>query len=82
MLVNLAHSLQLGDDTLHDSVLLLDRLCRGRDATRLASNPVILVAISRLAAQQGEASPRTCSCSCPLHQNSNAQCRGLLQSGK
>lgn len=57
MLVGLARSMGLMEDTVHDSVLLLDRLCRGLGAASISSNAVLLAAVALLAAQQGQYIP-------------------------
>lgn len=63
MLVSLARNMGLLEETIHDSVLLLDRLCQGTGAGSLATNSVFLAAVALLAAQQGEpCGPSTPAC--------------------
>lgn len=53
LLINLARQLGLLEQTVHDSVLLLDRLIRRGLGIRNLTSGVLLAAVALIAAQQG-----------------------------
>ena len=61
LLINLARQLGLVEQTVHDSVLLLDRLIRRGLGIRNLTSGVLLAAVALIAAQQGLSLLKPCN---------------------